>query len=411
MTLNVNKIRQDFPILKRKVYGKPLAYLDNAATTQKPRQVIQAISEYYENYNSNVHRAVHKLSQEATHAYDEAHEKVAGFVGAKMEEIAFTKNTTESINIAANALSSQLRKGDEILLTQMEHHSNIVPWQQAAKRTGAKIRYAEIDENGELKMRQLQQLINKKTKVVAFTHVSNVLGTVNPAKEIIAAAHEAGAITVLDAAQSVPHIPLNVGELDCDIMAFSGHKMLGPTGMGVLYGKEEVLSEMEPLLYGGDMISEVSFDDAKWNELPWKFEAGTPNVAGAVGLAAAVDYLQKAGMENVHEHEKKLTKLAYDRLSKIEGLKIYGPPPNKRGGLAAFSLEGVHNHDVSAMLDAQGIAVRGGHHCAMPLARLLGIAGTTRASFYLYNTAEEIDKLAAVVKTVAAKMKSFAKVK
>lgn len=408
MTLNTAKIREDFPILKRKVYGKPLVYLDNAATTQKPRQVIQAITDYYEGYNSNVHRAVHKLSQEATKAYDEAHEKVASFIGAKgMEEVVFTKNTTEAINIAANALGQKLGKGDEIVLTQMEHHSNIVPWQQAAKRTGAKLKFLEIDGNGELK-KGWQQAINQKTKIVAFTHVSNVLGTVNPAKDIIAAAKEAGAVTILDAAQSVPHMPVNVKELDCDFMAFSGHKMLGPTGIGVLYGKEELLSQMEPLLYGGDMISEVSFRDAKWNDLPWKFEAGTPNMEGAVGLAAAIDYLQKTGMENIHEHEKKLTKLAYEKLSEIEELKIYGPTPNKRGGLVAFSINGVHNHDVSAMLDAQGIAVRGGHHCAMPLARLLGITGTTRASFYLYNTPEEIEKMADALETVAAKMKSFA---
>ena len=406
--MNANKIREDFPILKRKVYGKPLVYLDNAATTQKPRQVIQAITDYYENHNSNVHRAVHKLSQEATQAYDEAHEKVAKFIAAAgMDEIIFTKNTTESINIAANSLGRQLKKGDEIILTQMEHHSNIVPWQQIAKKTGAKIRYAEISPNGELNMKQLQSLINGKTKVAAFTHVSNVLGTVNPAKEIISLAKEAGAITVLDGAQSAPHMPVNVKELGCDLMAFSGHKMLGPTGIGVLYGKKELLETMEPLLYGGDMISEVSYEDAKWNELPWKFEAGTPNMEGAVGLSAAIDYLQKIGMKNIHEHEKKLTRTAYEKLSEIEELKIYGPTPDKRGGLVAFSINGVHNHDVSAMLDAQGIAVRGGHHCAMPLAKLLGITGTTRASFYLYNTTEEIKKLAGALATVSGRMKKF----
>ncbi len=408
MTLNVKKLREDFPILKRKVYGKPLVYLDNAATTQKPRQVIQAMNDYYESYNSNVHRAVHRLSQEATQAYDEAHEKVAGFIGAEgMEEIVFTKNTTESINIVASSLSQQLREGDEIVLTQMEHHSNIVPWQQAAKRTGAKLRYAEITSSGELNMRQLQQLINKKTKVVAFTHVSNVLGTVNPAKEITAAAKEVGAVTVLDAAQSVPHMPVNVKELDCDFMAFSAHKMLGPTGIGVLYGKKEQLEKMKPLVYGGDMISEVSFEDAKWNELPWKFEAGTPNMAGAVGLATAVDYLQEVGMENIHEHEKMLTAKAMKKLQQVDELIIYGPEAEKRGGLVAFSMNGVHTHDVSALLDAQGIAVRGGHHCAMPLARLLGVPGTTRASFYIYNTPEEIDKLAEALEMVTEKMKKI----
>ncbi len=406
MTLNAKKIREDFPILKRKAHGKPLVYLDNAATTQKPRQVIQAIKEYYESHNSNVHRAVHELSQEATQSYDNAHEKVARFIGAKaMEEIVFTKNATESINIVANSLAGQLKKGDEIVLTQMEHHSNIVPWQQAAKRAGAKLRYAEITSNGELNTLQLKQLINKRTKVVAFTHASNVLGTINPAKEIIAAAKEAGAITVLDAAQSVPHMPVNVKKLGCDFMAFSSHKMLGPTGIGVLYGKEEQLEKTEPLMFGGDMISEVSFEDAKWNELPWKLEAGTPNMAGAAGLAAAVDYLRKIGMENIQEHEKKLAAKAMKELQQIKGVTIYGPEAEKRGGLVSFSIDGVHPHDVSALLDAQGIAVRGGHHCAMPLARLLGVTGTTRASFYLYNTLEEVDKLVEALETVTAKMR------
>ena len=407
--LNADRIREDFPILKRKVYGKPLVYLDNAATTQKPMQVIRAMNDHYEGYNSNVHRAVHRLSQEATEAYDDAHDKVADFIGAAgMEEIVFTKNATESINIVANSLSRQLKKGDEILLTQMEHHSNIVPWQQAAKRTGAKLRYAEITGSGELNMRQLQQMVGKKTKIVAFTHVSNVLGTINPAREIIAAAKEAGAVTVLDAAQAVPHIPVDVKQLGCDFMAFSAHKMLGPTGTGVLYGKEELLKNVEPLLYGGDMISEVSFEDAKWNELPWKFEAGTPNVAGAVGLAAAVDYLQKTGMENISQHEKMLTRKAMEKLRQIDELTIYGPEAENRGGLVAFNINGLHTHDVSAILDAEGIAVRGGHHCAMPLARLLGISGSTRASFYLYNTPEEIEKLATALEMVKAKMKKLA---
>lgn len=400
------RVRKDFPILKRKVYGKPLIYLDNAATTQKPRQVIEAISGYYENYNSNVHRAVHKLSQEATEAYDAAHEKVAEFISARsMEEIVFTRNATEAINAVAYSLSKQLRKGDEILLTQMEHHSNIVPWQQAAKRTGAVLRYAEIDSNGELKPAN----IGEKTKIVAFTHASNVLGTINPAKEIIAAAKDAGAITVVDGAQSVPHMPVNVQKLGCDFLAFSGHKMLGPMGIGALYGRKEMLESMEPFLYGGDMISEVSFEGAKWNDLPWKFEAGTPDVAGAVGLAAAIEYLQKAGMDEVHEHEKKLVKIAMRKLRQIDGLTIYGPAAEKRGGLVSFTLEGVHPHDVSALLDAEGIAVRGGHHCAIPLAGVLGIHGSTRASFYLYNTPEEVEKMAAAVEKVAAKMKAFAR--
>ncbi len=407
MTLNIGRIRGDFPILKRKVYGKPLVYLDNAATTQKPMQVIRAMTDYYESYNSNVHRAVHLLSQEATKAYDDAHESVGSLIGAKMEEVVFTRNTTESLNIVASSLAQRLKKGDEIVLTRMEHHSNIVPWQQAAKRSGAVLRYAEIGRNGELDMRQMLQTIGKKTKVVAFTHVSNVLGTINPAREIIAAAKEAGAIAVVDAAQSVPHMPVDVKRLGCDFLAFSGHKMLGPTGIGVLYGKEELLQGMEPMLYGGDMISEVSYDDAKWNELPWKFEAGTPNVAGAVGIAAAVDYLQRIGMENVHEHENALTARAMKSLEEIEGLTIYGPEASKRGGLVAFGLEGIHTHDVSALLDSQGIAVRGGHHCAMPLAKLMGIYGSTRASFYIYNTSEEICKLAEALENVATRMKKL----
>src|SRR3989338_7214081 len=406
MTLNANRIREDFPILKRKIYGKPLVYLDNAATTQKPRQVIRAINDYYENYNSNVHRAVHLLSQEATKAYDDAHEKVGNLIGAKIEEVAFTKNTTESLNMVASSLGQKLKKDDEIILTRMEHHSNMVPWQQAAKRTGAALKYAEIDGNGELDMRQMRQLIGKKTKIIAFTHISNVLGTINPAKEIIAAAKEAGAITVVDAAQSVPHMLVDVKKLDCDFLAFSAHKMLGPTGIGVLYGKEEMLENMEPMLYGGDMISEASYEDAKWNELPWKFEAGTPNVAGAVGMAAAVEYLQKIGMQNIQEHEKKLTATAMKKLRQIEGLTIYGPEAPKRGGLVAFGMDGVHTHDVSALLDLQGIAVRGGHHCAMPLAKLLGINGSTRASFYIYNTPEEVDMLADALENVAARMRN-----
>ncbi len=406
--LNTRKIREDFPILKRKVYGKPLIYLDNAATTQKPRQVIMAMSDYYESHNSNVHRAVHKLSQEATEAYDEAHEKVAQFIGANgIEEVVFTKNTTESINIVANSLSRQLKKGDEIVLTQMEHHSNIVPWQQAAKKSGAIVKYAKINRSGELDMQQLRQIITKKTKVVAFTHVSNVLGTINPAKEIIAAAKESGAVTVLDAAQYVPNMPVDVKRLGCDFMAFSAHKMLGPTGIGVLYGKEDALEETEPLLYGGDMISEVTFDSAKWNELPWKFEAGTPNMAGAVGLAAAVDYLNGLGMESVQEHEKVLTKAALAKLQQVDGLTIYGPDAAKRGGLVSFNINDIHPHDVSALLDAEGIAVRGGHHCAMPLARLLGLTGSVRASFYVYNTIEEIEKLADALKNVTARMKGL----
>jgi len=390
--MNIETIRKDFPILSRKVHGKKLVYLDNAATTQKPKQVIEAIKDYYENYNSNVHRAVHKLSEEATDAYDKAHEKVAAFVNAdSYEEIVFTKNTTESINIVANHFAKSLGKKDEIILTQMEHHSNLVPWLNAAKVSGAKIKYAEIDKNGELDIEQIKKIISDKTKVVAVTHVSNVLGTINPVEKITELAHEKGAVVVIDGAQSVPHMPVDVRKIGCDFLAFSAHKMLGPSGIGVLYGKKELLEQVEPLIFGGDMIKEVTFEKASWNELPWKFEAGTPNMAGAVGLSAAIDYLNSIEMKNVREHELKLTKYAMKKLSEIEGIEIYGPAAGKKTGVISFNMKNVHPHDVSSILDREGIAVRGGHHCAMPLMRLLGIQGSTRASFYLYNTKDEVD--------------------
>ena len=393
-TITSIEIRKDFPILSRKVHGKKLVYLDNAATTQKPKQVIEAITDYYENYNSNVHRAVHKLSEEATVAYDEAHEKTAEFINAESyEEIVFTKNTTESLNIVANHFSKKLGKDDEIVLSQMEHHSNLVPWLNVAKLTGAKIKYAEIDSNGELNLQQFQKIITDKTKVVAVTHASNVLGTINPVEEITKIAHSKGAIVVIDGAQSVPHMPVDVKKIGCDFLAFSAHKMLGPSGIGVLYGKKNLLEKMEPLMFGGDMIKEVTFEKASWNDLPWKFEAGTPNMAGAVGLSAALDYLNQFGMENVREHELMLTKYAMKKLSEIEGIEIYGPAAGQKTGVISFNMKGVHPHDVSSILDTEGIAVRGGHHCAMPLMRLLGIQGSARASFYLYNTKGEVDAL------------------
>ena len=385
-------IRKDFPILKRKVNGNPLIYFDNAATTQKPRQVIDAIRYYYETFNSNVHRAVHRLSAEATEAYDAAHEKAASFINAESyEEIVFTKNTTESINIIANSFARTLGRKDEIVLTQMEHHSNLVPWLNAAKMTGAKVKYAEIGSDGKLKLQQLQALITGKTKVVAVAHVSNVLGTINPVKEITEAAHDKGAMVLVDAAQSVPHMPVDVAGLGCDFLAFSAHKMLGPTGLGVLYGKKELLDRIEPFNFGGDMIREVTFSSASWNELPWKFEAGTPNMAGAVGFSAALDYLKRIGMGNVREHGLEITKYAVNKLGAMEGVEIYGPRDGKRGSLVSFNVKGVHPHDVSSILDSEGIAIRGGHHCAMPLMQLLGINGSVRASFYVYNTMQEVD--------------------
>ena len=387
-----NRIIRDFPILSRKVNGKKLVYLDNAATSQKPKQVIEAVTKYYEGYNSNVHRAVHKLSGEATDAYDAAHEKTAGFIKASgYDEIVFTKNTTESLNVIANNFAQKLKPGDEILLTRMEHHSNIVPWLNAAKTTGAKIRYAEIDGNGTLDLEQFKSLINEKTQVVSVTHASNVLGTINPVKEIAEIAHDKNAVVSVDGAQSVPHLPVDVQKIDADFLAFSGHKMLGPTGIGVLYGKKELLEDVEPYSFGGDMISEVTYERATWNDLPWKFEAGTPNIAGAVGLAAAMDYLNGIGMDNVRDHNLNLTRYSTKRLSEIEGIETYGPAPEKKVGVISFNVKGVHAHDVSSILDAEGIAVRGGHHCAMPLMKLLGVPGTARASFYLYNTPEEID--------------------
>ncbi len=405
--INTKMIRKDFPILKRKVHGKRLVYLDNAATTQKPRQVIEAIKDYYENHNSNVHRAVHTLSSEATDAYEEAHEKAAAFINAESyEEIAFTKNTTESLNIVANHFARTLRKGDEILLSRMEHHSNLVPWLNAAKISGARIRYAGITKEGELDIEQARKLVSRKTKVVSVTHASNVLGTINDVREIAGIAHDKNAYVVVDGAQSVPNMPVDVKKLECDFIAFSAHKMLGPTGIGVLYGRKELLEKMEPFTFGGDMIKEVTFESASWNELPWKFEAGTPNTAGAVGFSAAIDYLKKIGMENVREHELQLTRYAMKKLNSIGGIEIYGPAAEKRTGVISFNIKGVHPHDVSSILDQEGIAVRGGHHCAMPLMRLLGIQGSTRASFYIYNTKEEIDYFAGALSKVRKIMRA-----
>ena len=403
----IRNCRKDFPVLRRKINGKKLVYFDNAATTQKPRQVIDAVKDYYENYNSNIHRGVHTLSAEATEAYESAHDKAADFINAdNQEEIVFTKNTTESLNIVANSFRTTLRKGDEIVLTRMEHHSNLVPWLNAAKFSGAKIRYADIDGNGKLKPDQIRKLMSKKTRVVALTHASNVLGTINPVKEITEAARRKNAAVVLDAAQSVPHMPIDVKKLDADFMAFSGHKMMGPTGIGVLYGKREMLKKTKPFNFGGDMIKEVRFDRASWNDLPWKFEAGTPNVAGGVGLAAAIDYLNRMGMRNVREHGTGITGYAMKKLGKLEGVEIYGPRKAKeRGAVVSFNVQGIHPHDLSSILDSQGIAVRGGHHCAMPLMGLLGIQGSARASFYAYNTRKEVDRFVAAVERAKKIMK------
>ena len=394
LLLDVEKIRKDFPILDVKVHGKPLIYLDNAATTQKPKTVINAVTYYYENYNANIHRSIHKLGEEATAAYEEAHSKVANFINAGFEEIIFTKGTTEGLNLLAYSLTNDLRAGDEIVISQMEHHSNFVPWQQLALRKKLKLKFIEIDENGLLKKDSINENITDKTKIVSLTHVSNVLGTVNDVKEIGKIAHENDALFIVDAAQSVPHIPVDVKKIDCDFLAFSGHKMLGPTGIGGLYGKKELLQEMEPFLYGGEMIKEVTFEQTKFNDLPWKFEAGTMNIAQGIGLGAAIDYLNKIGMKSIENYENGLVSYAMKRLSEINEIEIYGPDADKRSGLVAFNVKDVHAHDTATILDGEGIAVRAGHHCAMPLASVLGIAASARASFYLYNTKEEIDKLA-----------------
>ncbi len=392
--LDVKKIRDDFPILKRKVNGKPLVYLDNAATSQKPKQVIDVMDEYYSEHNANIHRGVHRLSEESTQLFEDAHKKVSDFINADFEEVAFTKNCTEAINLVSYSYGlANLKKGDEIIISKMEHHSNFVPWQQIAKYTGATLRFADINENGEIMLNSLENMLSKRTKIVSIAHMSNVLGTINPVKKIADMVHEYEALLFVDAAQSVPHQPVDVRNVNCDFLAFSGHKMLGPTGIGALYGKKEILESMRPFLFGGDMIREVKFEDTLFNELPWKFEAGTPNIAGAIGFGAAVDYLSKIGMENVEAHGKELVRYAYKKLSGIDGLEIYGPDADSRGALIAFNLQGIHPHDIAAMLDEDGIAIRGGFHCAMPLMETLGIKASARASFYLYNTKDEIDKL------------------
>ena len=389
--LNAEKIKKEFPIL-----SKGLIYLDNAATSQKPYQVINAIKYYYENYNANVHRGVYRIAVEATEKYEEAHRVVANFIKAFPNEIIFTKNTTESINLVAYSLGLKLKKGDEVVISLMEHHSNFVPWQQICKLTGATLRIIPIDENGNLK--DFEKYINKNTKIVSIAHVSNVLGTINPVKKIIKKAHEVNAIAIIDGAQSVPHFDVDVKDLDCDFLAFSGHKMLGPMGIGVLYGKQEILKEMQPFLYGGDMIKEVKIKDTKWNDLPWKFEAGTPNVSGAIGLMEAVNYLNKLGMNNVFSHTQQLVKYALERLSEIKNLKVYGP--KDRVGLISFKLGRLHPHDMSAFLDELKIAIRGGHMCAQPLVNSMGEVAVARVSFYIYNTKEDVDKLVNGLKKV-----------
>ena len=391
------EIRAQFPVLEREVHGKPLIYLDNAATTQKPLPVIQALDEYYRRYNANVHRGVHTLSEEATAAYENARLRIARFVNAPSpKQVIFTRNATESINLVAHTWGrANLGPGDEVLITEMEHHSNIVPWQILQEQLGFTLRHIPLTSQGTLALSQLDGLVNERTKLVSFVHVSNVLGTVNPVARLVEAARSVGAKVLIDAAQSVPHMPVDVQALGADFVVFSGHKMAGPTGIGVLYGRRELLEEMPPFLGGGDMIREVKLSGSRWNALPYKFEAGTPSIAQGIGLGAAVDYLNQVGVDWIWEHERTLVRYAYEQMSQVEGLRILGPGPEERGGLIAFTLEGVHPHDLAAILDMDGIAIRAGHHCAQPLHDRYGMVASARASFYLYNTLEEVDKLVA----------------
>lgn len=394
--MNIRDIRAQFPILDQEVNGKPLVYLDSSATSQKPLQVIEAIDKYYREINSNVHRGVHTLGTRATDAYEGSREKVRKFINAKsIQEVIFTRGTTTSINtVAASYAAANLKEGDEIVITYMEHHSNIIPWQQVARRTGAQLKYIPLQEDGTITLDDARATITANTKVVSVMQVSNVLGVINPVKEIAQIAHENGAIMVVDGAQSAPHMKIDVQDLDCDFLAFSGHKMCGPTGIGVLYGKKHLLENMEPIEFGGEMIDFVQLQESTWKELPWKFEGGTPIIAGAIGLGAAIDFLTEIGLDHIAEHEHKLAAYALEKMSTIEGMTIYGPlDAAKRAGLVTFNISDVHPHDVATVLDAEGIAVRAGHHCAQPLMRWLKASATARASFYLYNTEDDIDKL------------------
>ncbi len=400
--LNVPEIKKDFPILQRKVRDKPLTYLDSTATSQKPRQVIDAMTDYYSRYNANVHRAIYELGEESTREYEGARERIAELIGAKDPmEIAYTKSTTESLNLVAYGYAlkgKQVQKGDEIIGTVLEHHSNHVPWHFVRDLKGAVLKYVDVDDEGHLKMEEYDELITKRTKVVTVAHVSNVLGTISDVKAIAKRAHEVGAVCVVDAAQSVPHMPVDVQDLDCDFLAFSGHKMLGPTGIGVLYGKKDILEETEPLLGGGEMISEVHLGSAKWNDVPYKFEGGTPPIAEAIGLGAAVDYLSKLGMPAVRQHEMELTGYALKELAKVEGVRLYGPKDaRQRGGVVSFTMDNAHPHDIASILDVEGVCIRSGHHCAQPLMDRYDLAATARASFYVYNDTEDVDRLVAAL--------------
>jgi cysteine desulfurase/selenocysteine lyase len=395
VTFNVDDVRADFPVLSRETQpGVPLVYLDSAATSQKPRQVIEAMSTYYEQQNANIHRGIHRLAEESTEAYKTARQVVADFIGASSREVIFTRNTTEAINLVAKSWGrAKMETGDLIVLTEMEHHSNLVPWQMLAEERGLRLAYVSVTEDGMLDLDSYRALLGEDPRMVAITHVSNVLGTLNPVADMVDWAHEVDAVVLVDAAQSVPHLPVDISDLGADFLAFSGHKMCGPTGIGVLYGREELLDAMPPFLGGGDMIKRVNLDGFSVNEIPSKFEAGTPPIAEAIGLRVAIDYLCSIGMEAIWQHERRLIARALDQLEEIPGIRVYGPRGELKSGVASFTFEGLHPHDIAQILDDKGVAVRSGHHCAMPLHEKLGLMATTRASFYFYNTIEEIDRL------------------
>jgi cysteine desulfurase / selenocysteine lyase len=399
--VNSYELRNDFPIFKKKINGKDLVYLDNASTTQKPYSVINSITDFYSNYNSNIHRAVYQLAEEATELYEQSRKKIANFINVRPEEIIFTRNTTESINLIAHSWArSNLKKDDVIAITEIEHHSNIVPWQILCQEIGTRLEYVGIDESGFLDVEYLIELISsRKVKLVSISHMSNVLGTIVPIERIIKTAHQYDIPVIVDGAQSVPHMPVDVKNLDCDFLVFSAHKMLGPTGVGVLYGKKEFLEKMKPFMGGGDMIKEVFKFHTNYNEVPYKFEAGTPNIADVVGFGAAVDYLEKIGMENIRKHEIYLTEYALESMQSLKYITIYGPMDSKfRGGVISFNIADIHPHDLATIMNDHGIAIRSGHHCAQVLMQRLDVPATSRASFYIYNTKEEIDKFVNAIK-------------
>jgi cysteine desulfurase/selenocysteine lyase len=395
-------VREEFPILREQAHGRPLTYFDNAATTQKPRAVLDAVRRYYEHDNANVHRGLHTLSARATEAYERARQRVADYIGAATaDEIVFTRGTTESINLVAQAWGEKfLRSGDVILLTEMEHHSNLVPWQLLAERIGAQLRFVPVRDEGSLDLERLSSLLTPEVKLFAFTHISNSLGTINPVTELCRKARDIGAITVVDAAQSAGHKPVNVQEIGCDFLAFSGHKMCGPTGIGALYGRADVLGSLPPWHGGGEMIVSVTLEKSSFKKAPHRFEAGTPNIAGAIGLAAAIDYIERIGRVAIFEHDSELTRYALERFNELPGMRVLGPS-GERGAIVGFVMDAAHPHDLTTFADQYGLALRGGHHCNQPLMRRLGVTGTTRASFYFYNTKEEIDQMIEILQKAA----------